>query len=229
MNPMNIPPDFFALPTDTVHVLYLHLAEQRAMLTAGLDALDRSELERAARYANAWHGQRYACSRSLLRHVLGRFLQRAPADIVFNYGTFGKPVLDGIDFSLSHCGDWLALAVSHRRRIGIDLENRVEHGDCLNVAKQCFSLRELTELAQGEDMPQAFSAIWVRKEAVVKAAGRGLDTLQAFCTRDSVVSLPDEQGLPVQWHVGSLPAPAGHHLALAVEGGPAQHRCFQLG
>jgi 4'-phosphopantetheinyl transferase len=226
MHGVNIPPGFFELPTDTVHVLCLNLAEQRAMLAAGLHALDPSELNRAARYTNAWHGQRYACSRSFLRHVLGRFLQQAPADIVFNYGTYGKPTLEGIDFSLSHCGDWLALAVSYGRRIGIDLENRVEHGGCLDVARQCFSPRELTELAQGKDMPQAFCAIWVRKEAVVKAAGRGLDTLQAFCTRDSVVSLPDEQGLPMQWHVGSLPGPAGHHLALAVEGN--QTFVFQL-
>lgn len=226
---MNFPPGFFELPADTVHVLCLNLAEQRAILAGGLETLDTHEMDRAARYASAWHGQRYACSRSLLRHVLGRFLQQAPADIVFNYGTNDKPTVDGIDFSLSHCGDCLALAVSHGRRIGIDLENRIDYGDCLEVARQCFSLRELTELAQGTDMLHAFCAIWVRKEAVVKAAGRGLDALQAFCTRDAVICLPDEQGLPAQWHVTRLPAPVGHHLALATEGGPARNRCFQLG
>jgi 4'-phosphopantetheinyl transferase len=225
---MNLPSGFFELPADTVHVLCLNLAEHRAMLAAGLDALDPSELEREARYKNGWHGQRYAYSRSLLRHVLGHFLQQAPADIVFNYGANGKPRLDGIEFSLSHCGDWLALAVSHGRRIGIDLENRVDDRDCLNVASQCFSPQELTELTQGTDILQTFCAIWVRKEAVVKAAGRGLDALQAFCTQDSVVSLQDEQRLPRQWRVNSLQAPAGHHLALAFEGGPVRKRCFQL-
>jgi len=226
---MKLPPGFFALPADTVHVLCLNLAEQREMLAARMEALNTHELDRAARFANAWHGQRYACSRSLLRHVLGRFLQQAPADIVFNYGTNDKPAVDGIDFSLSHCGDWLALAFSRERRIGIDLENRIDPGDCLDVARQCFSPWELAKLAQGADMPQTFCAIWVRKEAVVKAAGRGLDTLQAFCTRDALVYLPDEQGLPAQWHVTSLRAPVGHHLALAVEGGPVRNRCFQLG
>lgn len=225
---MNLPPGFFALPADMVHVLCLNLAEQHAMLAGGLDALDTRELDRAARFANPWHGQRYACSRSLLRHVLGRLLQQAPADIVFKYGTNDKPAVDGIDFSISHCGDWLALAVSRGRRIGVDLENRIDHGDCLDVARKCFSPRELTELAQGTDMPQTFCAIWVRKEAVVKAAGRGLDTLQAFCTRDALVCLPDEQGLPAQWHVTSLPAPEGHHLALATEGDPVRSHCFEL-
>lgn len=232
MRGMNLPSRFFELPTDTVHVLCLDLAEQWAVLAAGLDVLDSSEQARAARYADPWNGQRYACARALLRHVLGRFLNQAPADIELRYGAYGKPALNGSggpDFNLSHCGDWVALAVSRERRIGIDLENRVENQDCLAVAAQCFSPREWAELAQGADVSQAFCAIWVRKEAMVKAAGRGLDAMQTFCTCDPAVSLPDEQGLPTQWHVDSLPAPAGHHLALAVEGGPARNRCFQLG
>ena len=156
------------------------------------------------------------------------FLRQSPANIVFNYGRYGKPSVDGIDFSLSHCGDWLALAVSQGRRIGIDLENRVDPRDFQGVARQCFSPQELVKLAEGEDEALTFCATWVRKEAVLKAAGRGLDAMQGFCTASSKVFLADDREMPAQWYVVGLEAPAEHQLALAVEGGPTRNRCFRL-
>lgn len=228
---MHIPPEFFELHEDTAHVLFLGLADHREALEAGLNALHPSERERAARYANPRNGLRYACTRGLLRQVLGRLLNRLPADITFSYGAFGKPELSGpggIAFNLSHCGDQVALAVSRGGRVGVDLESRMEGDDCLAVARQCFSAQERLELEQGTDMAQAFCAIWVRKEAVVKAAGRGLDTMQTFCTCKPVVPLPDERGIPIDWHLSEIPMPPGQYMALASERGGAQSRCFRL-
>jgi 4'-phosphopantetheinyl transferase len=228
---MHIPAEFYELPADAAHVLCLNVSSHRLALEAGLAALDSAERERAARYVDPWHGRRYASTRGLLRLVLGRFLQRAPADVKLAYGPHGKPELDGedrLDFNLSHCGDWAAMGFARGRRVGIDLERLADSRDCLAVARQCFTVRELTELDQGVDKVHAFCAIWVRKEAVLKAAGQGLDRMRTFCTSEPIVSLPDARGAPLQWHVSDMPMVGGHHMALAVEGGAVRNRCFLL-
>jgi phosphopantetheinyl transferase len=228
---MNVPAEFYELPADAAHVLCLNVSSHRLALEAGLAALDPAEKERAARYVDPWHGRRYACTRGLLRLVLGRFLQQAPAEVEFTYGPHGKPELNGesrLGFNLSHCGDWVAMGFAREQRIGIDLECRADSRDCQAVAQQCFTDRELAELQQGVYKARAFCAIWVRKEAVLKAAGRGLDGIRTFCTGEPVVSLPDARGVLVRWHVSDMPMVNGHHMALAVEGGLVRYRCFQL-
>jgi 4'-phosphopantetheinyl transferase len=228
---MHIPAGFYELPADAAHVLCLNVSAHRLALEAGLAALDPAERARAARFVDPWHGRRYACARGLLRLVLGRFLQRAPTEVEFAYGPHGKPELNGesrLGFNLSHCGDWVAMGFARERRIGIDLEHRVDSRDYQAVAQQCFTDRELAELQQGVDKARVFCAIWVRKEAVLKAAGRGLDGMRTFCTGEPVVSLPDTQGRPQQWHVSGMPMIDGQHMALAVEGGPLRNRCFRL-
>lgn len=228
---MQIPSTFFDLPADAAHVLILNAFEHRAWLEADVSTLDTAEQERAARYVNPWHGQRYACTRGLLRRLLGRFLKQEPAEIEFSYGTYGKPALTGVgglNFNLSHSGDWVALGFCRERRIGIDMEIHIDSRDCLAVAYQCFSPRELAELNQRLNTAQAFCDLWVRKEAALKAAGLGLDALQNFCTCDSVVSLQDEQGATMQWHVSDMPLHAGHSMALAIEGRPVRNVSFRL-
>lgn len=228
---MNIPPGFFDLPEEVAHVLWLNIAEHLDWLEAGLATLDPVEHDRAARYLNPWHGQRYACTRGLLRSLLGRFLGRPPAGIEFGYGPYGKPRLpaaEKLNFNLAHSGDWVALGFSRERRIGIDLESVAGCHDCLAVARQCFSPRELAVLEQASNTAQRFCSVWVRKEAVVKAAGLGLDSLQAFCALDPVVALRDERGIPIQWHLSEIPMAAGYAMALATEGGPVRNASFRL-
>ena len=229
---MPIPATFFDLPADAVHVLILNAAEHRAWLEAGTSTLDMGEQERAARYVNPWHGRRFAYTRGLLRWLLGRFLKQAPAEIRFGYGAHGKPEMNAaaeLHFNLSHCGDWVALAFSQGRQVGIDLESVAGCRDCLAVARQCFSPRELAELEQGMNAAQTFCAIWVRKEAVLKAAGRGLDSLQAFCTLDPDIALQDARGTLVKWHLSDVPTIAGYAMALAAEGGLVRNSIFCLG
>ena len=228
---MRIPAEFFELSEGAVHILCLNTSEHGDGLEAGLSVLNRAEHERAARYVNPWHSRHYAYTRGLLRMLLGRFLRRAPADIEFSYGVYGKPELngaEGLNFNLSHCGDWAAFGFSRGRRIGIDLESVADSHDCLAVARQCFSPRELDVLEQGMNTAQTFCAIWVRKEAALKAAGLGLDSLQALCVLDPVVALRDERGTPIQWYLSDIPMPTGFSMALAAEGGPVRNVSFRL-
>jgi len=228
---MKIPSTFFDLPEDVVHVLYLNTSVHRDWLETGAITLDLAEHERAARYLNPWHGRHYAYSRGLLRILIGRFLKRPPSDIKFSYGAYGKPRINdakGLNFNLSHSGDWVAFAFSRNRQIGIDLECVADCRDHLAVARQCFSPRELVVLERGMNATQDFCAIWVRKEAVLKAAGLGLGSLKEFCTLDPDIALQDERGTLTNWHLIDIPILTGYAMAFAAEGGPVPNVCFQV-
>lgn len=88
----------------------------------------------------------------------------------------GKPVFakkSELCFSLSHSGDYAALAFG-RKPLGMDIEC-VRRAN-LKVAKRFFQKEEYEYLAEreGAEQADAFFRIWTGKEAVVKAAGGGL-------------------------------------------------------
>jgi phosphopantetheinyl transferase len=70
--------------------------------------------------------------------------------------------------------------------------------------------------------------MWTRKEAILKAAGLGLDSMQALCALDPVVKIRDEHGTPTQWSLTEIPIFSDHVLALATEGSQAPHITFQF-
>jgi 4'-phosphopantetheinyl transferase len=87
------------------------------------------------------------------------------------YPSRGKPRLRGApDFSIAHAGGLVACALARRGRVGLDLEPR----DAVKPEQLRLVLEagEFDAVAAG-----AMSATdaWVMKEAVLKAAGRGVD------------------------------------------------------
>ena len=90
----------------------------------------------------------------------------------------GRPYLeeaDGLRFNLSRSGGVTLVAVSREADVGVDLERRVERDlRSLPAHALCDREREVLDgLPEGE-RADAFLTYWVRKEAVLKAAGVGL-------------------------------------------------------
>ena len=110
--------------------------------------------------------------------MLGRYLQRAPAELRFAYGEFGKPALrhGGLHFNLSNSGPVALLAFSADREVGIDVELDEPGFAVGRIPERFFSevevrvLRSLSEPMQA----RAFLNCWTRKEAFIKARGDGL-------------------------------------------------------
>lgn len=108
----------------------------------------------------------------------------------------GKPVFESrsdVQFSISHSGDYAALAFG-KNPLGVDIEcqRRIN----LKVAKRFFSKEEYDYLsgAEGKEQEDAFCRIWTGKEAVVKAAGCGLSCpLHAFSVLQETVTLFGKQ------------------------------------
>ena len=86
-------------------------------------------------------------------------------------GPYGKPEAPGVFFSLSHSGGCALLAMSDGD-VGADLE-RLRPAP-MRTAGRVFAPEELDWLAAGEDGDARFFTLWTLKEALLKAAGRGL-------------------------------------------------------
>jgi len=114
-----------------------------------------------------------------LRRILGRLTGRPTQSLQFETTAEGKPYLagnDGITFNLSRSRSHALITFSLGGEIGCDIEDRFRDDDDVEelgaVVLHPAELREMKGLA-APDRQEAFKRYWVRKEAVLKAAGSG--------------------------------------------------------
>lgn len=98
-------------------------------------------------------------------------------DIEFEYGASGKPALKkslGVEFNLSHSGDWIVCAISEKP-VGIDVEH-IKERDFELLARHCLTDAEQLELASlnPEARKDYFFKRWTIKESYVKKLGVGI-------------------------------------------------------
>lgn len=217
-----------ALPASETHVWTARLGE--ALLASLPDVLDDDERQRAERFVFPQHQVRFRCARSVLRLLLGGYLDCDPRQVAFAYGLQGKPSVDGLAFNLSHSGDVALLAVSRLAEIGIDIELAREIGEARSIARQYFSPAEQAALASVEgDLSTPFLRCWTRKEAIVKALGGGLSIeLASFDVslepgQARLLALRDAATSAADWQLHDLSS-EGQLAALALLRPPAGHQ-----
>jgi 4'-phosphopantetheinyl transferase len=202
--------------------------------------LDPDERARAGRFHFEKDRRHYIAARGLLRRLLGETLDESPSALVFEYGSHGKPELAGFDqhgrtlrFNLSHSSGWAMFALAWDREVGIDLENasRLERDDSSlsGLAARILSARELEVWRSLPDAAQrraAFLRAWTRKEAYVKATGRGVSDglerieviLDAAAPKSSLIlTIAQPQQATSSWTLHDLSAPEGFASALTLE------------
>ncbi len=197
--------------------------------------LSPAELARAARFHAVVHANRFTVAHARLRQVLAALLDTAPTDIEFSEGEHGKPALAGKDahtglqFNLSHSGGVGLVGWAWHRAIGVDIEVWRPMSDEAAVVRRFFSP---AEIAAYEALPsalhtRAFFQCWTRKEAYVKALGRGLglplasfdvslqDSGETLLLRASAVQ---DDGR--SWSMAAPPMHDGISAAVVLEGAP---------
>jgi 4'-phosphopantetheinyl transferase len=123
----------------------------------------------------------HALKRMLLSSVCG--VKPAEIPIVVQKG--GKPMVSGRGgpcFSLSHCNDLVACAVSPTVPLGVDVE-RTDAPISPDVLDLCLRSEERAYLGSLAECTRlsGFYRIWTLKEAFCKATGNGLSQgLQTF-------------------------------------------------
>jgi 4'-phosphopantetheinyl transferase len=144
-----------------------------------IDLLSADERTRYERFRQAADRDRYLVAHALLRIQLGERIGVGPHDVEFADGG-RKPRLAGPgpapEFSLSHSGERVVVAITGRTPVGVDVER-------VNAARDLSPLldrvlapteRPAFEALAGESRYAAFYRYWVSKEAVAKATGDGL-------------------------------------------------------
>ncbi|MDX2158551.1 MAG: 4'-phosphopantetheinyl transferase superfamily protein [Hyphomicrobiaceae bacterium] len=142
------------------------------------DWLTPDERATVGRLRGALLAHRAAASRVSLRHILASQLGTRARDIELANGTHGKPELAGrlarlLHFNVSHSGPALAIATCPTSPVGID----IEHVDLSrDLPATVLAPGELAQLGAMNAARRcaAFHRAWVRKEAILKAAGLGL-------------------------------------------------------
>ena len=152
-------------------------------VTHFVDKLSPAELNRVSRISFDKHRNRYIVARGLLRQFLGDRLHVRPNSVMFEYGKYGKPMLDrqlslpNFYFNLSHHENVAVFAFSSVCEVGVDIEAVRDISDADDVAARMFSIREFESYCNlpRESRSTGFFNCWTRKEAFVKAIGAGLD------------------------------------------------------
>ncbi|MEV5407320.1 4'-phosphopantetheinyl transferase superfamily protein [Thermopolyspora sp. NPDC052614] len=194
------------------------------------DLFTPDELGRADAYRRRADRDRFTVGCAVSRIVLGRRLGLAPADVPLRRDCdscgrpHGRPRLPGDDLhlSVSHSGDWVAVAVTGLGPVGVDVEQHSARA--LDLAETVLAPAEAAALARlpvGE-RAAAMIGYWARKEAVVKATGDGLRAPLSGVR----VSPPGEparllayDGRPdLVMALRDLPSRPGHAAAIAVLG-----------
>lgn len=175
-----------------------------------LALLDESELKKAQSFKMPVLRDRFIAVRTLLRQTLATYLDAEPWALRFGLEAHGKPYLLGesLYFNLSHCEDDLVLAVANFPGIGVDVECIKPRHHLSGLAKRCFSTQEWAQWAvlPLEQQAPAFYRLWTKKEAFVKAVGRGLALGLENCEFElaeggGLLAVPFEQGRPSDWRV----------------------------
>jgi len=195
--------------------------------------LSPDENERLAKVLHPDERKKYILARGLLRARLGNFLGLDPREIVFGYGTYGKPYVVGHEalyFNLSHSGEWVVLALALDREIGIDIE-RIRVGDesfdlerALDRVCAQEEIDEFMSLPESERL-ESFYGGWTRKEALAKGLGLGLQITRYPSARvsfhpqrsDIAVTPPFERR---RWTVKDIEIERGYRSAIAFGRGP---------
>lgn len=175
-------PDALSLQSGEVHVWRVDLQQTDTVVQQFHRTLDRDELQRASRFHFERHRRGFIVGRGFLRDVLGRYLKSKPEILEFSYGAYGKPDLTGenkntrLRFNMSHSHNVGLLAITEDHELGVDVEHIRADFATEDIARRFFSRCEVDNFntLHKEAQVAAFFRCWTRKEAFIKATGRGL-------------------------------------------------------
>lgn len=183
--------------------------------------LGREELERIARFAFESDRRVRLVARASLRLMLAEVRGVPAQDLQFRYNEYGKPLVDGVYFNVSHTKDRIAIAVSTTHVVGVDIESVRLMRDLHAIAKRFFAEPEVEDLRNTAVPEERFFQYWTLKESYIKARGLGLSLpldqfwfdLSGECPAIRFLSgIGDD---PARWSFQQQRLDSGHYLAIA--------------
>lgn len=218
------------LPLDEVGLWWENVDDQVGLILRFWDTLPEDERKRAERLRIDRHRRRFIVQRGRLREILAEYLNLAPEKIGFQKGPGGKPAIAGenhsVRFNLSHSGGHALYAVAWEREVGVDVEVFRPKPKAEALVNRFFSPNEKAAFQKlhAHEKPAAFFAGWTRKEAYVKALGKGLrfplDQFDVSMKPGDQNALLRVEGMPEEgkrWSLRDIDLGPDFRAALAVE------------
>ncbi|MNK25900.1 4'-phosphopantetheinyl transferase sfp [compost metagenome] len=163
-----------SLATDKTHIFRIsvenHFPKIKKILA---DVLSEREQEKASRMFIPKDKERYSVSKFCLRTLLSLSSNKTPQEVDFIFHEHKKPTVQGIEFNISHTGDYVLIVISPKP-VGIDVEYLNSEFDFKSILDITFSKKEIDFIGNKEVNPTNFYAMWTRKEALLKASGEGV-------------------------------------------------------
>lgn len=204
------------------------------IFTAELGAADSfwhlltdDERTRAERFRLARVRDQFVAARGHLRALLGRYLGIEPRAVPMLYADGGKPHLPaGFDlhFNVSHTDGLAVIALGHTR-VGVDVERVRDIPDAEALVSRFFTRRECAQfqLLPPGARPAAFLRAWTCKEAILKAIGRGVQSLDCCdmtfdaAQRPTLLEMDGDRAAGEKWELFTWEPALGYLAAGAVE------------
>lgn len=162
----------------TVRVTVARLEAWASLAPALAASLGDYELARVARMRFERDRILLTVAYGLQRLLVGAALEVLPGAVPMYRDGHGRPRVEGDPCytSLSHAHGWVAVAIDPAAAVGVDVEPFARAAAADEVAASILHRSEHASLAKLADAARARAllTLWVRKEAVLKAAGVGL-------------------------------------------------------
>ncbi len=238
----NAAPESLTLEHDEVHVWRMRLDMDAEHVQELYQTLSEDECVKVNRSPIDKVRRRIIGARGMLRAILGGYLGIDPRLIRFRYGPGGKPALaetsgtQALRFNLSHSDNMALCAIAMDSEVGIDIEYRWDGISILDIARRCFSRREIDEI---ETLPEnqrreAFFNGWTRKEAYLKARGHGLGYglghFSVSLRAEGPAALLENEREPeevTRWRLEALTPHPDYTAAIAVERHDWHLKCWE--
>lgn len=167
---------------DHIHVWKASLDYNESKINSAIEFLSMDEVERANRFYFENDRSQFIVRRSILKQIIAKYLEIDPKNLLFGYNLFGKPHLindslkHSLKFNMSYSNNMALYAISYEIEVGIDIEFIQKDIEFQQIIDRFFSPNEIEYLRNIniDKRKEEFFKIWTRKEAVLKALGKGV-------------------------------------------------------
>jgi len=216
-----------------VHIWRVNLDYSESKLNLLKDHLSKEEIERANRFYFEKDRRQFMLRRGILKQIISKYLAIDPQNLPFEYNRFGKPYLitdslkHDLKFNMSYSNNVALCCISPQKNVGIDIEYLHKDVEFQPIIDRFFSQneKEFIENIVINKQKEGFFKIWTRKEAILKAMGKGmsfpLEMINVpFKKNNFTININSfgNQGNESSWYVQDL-FPASNYVAsIAIEG-----------
>ena len=159
-----------------INILYYKLNKvwEEQIFSYNLSLLPKILQQKILLYKNKNEQQLRICGKLMLLQLLNESDKIKDCGLNdIQYDEYNKPFFkENFHFSISHSEDFVLCAAAKQNRMGIDVE-KIKLID-VRLLKNIFSLDEWLSIEQENYNLNYFYYLWTRKEAVLKAIGKGV-------------------------------------------------------